>query len=96
MFTVVIDFDFPFLFYFSQVLHCDAAIVLLSYMFGNKRLNWQKQNFFFQGAGEGNHKGIMLRAPKWLAVVLSPSQCPFPRRSPSEADELSGNFSRWQ
>ena len=52
------------------MLHCDAAIVLLvlSYMFGNKKLNWQKLMFFFLGVGR--HKGIMLRAPKWLAVTL--------------------------
>ena len=34
--------DFPFSYYCSEMLHCDAAIVLLvwSYMFGNKKLNW--------------------------------------------------------
>ena len=50
------------------MLHCDAAIVLLvlSYMFGNKNLNWQNQTFL----GVGHHKGIILRAPKWLAAAL--------------------------
>ena len=41
----------------EQELHCNAAIVLLvsSCMFGNKRLT---------------HKGIMLRARKWLVAAL--------------------------
>ena len=30
-------------------------------------LNWQKQTFFSRG---GHHKGVMLRAPKWLAAAL--------------------------
>ena len=29
-------------------------------------LNWQKQTFFSRG---GHHKGVMLRAPKWLAAA---------------------------
>ena len=43
---------------------CDAIVLLiLSYMFGNKKLNWQNQKFCFF-LGVGHHKGIMLRAPK--------------------------------
>src|SRR4029434_7710995 len=34
----------------------------------NKMLNWQKQTFFLVRGW--HHKGLMLRAPKWLAAAL--------------------------